>query len=414
MICNECGQENVAGARFCAFCGEKLAQKSRPAPAGDPFDARGDVRPLKDNPVQPRSGDASAPGSAQPPRPAPPKAGGTAQSPRQMPVNRSPRAADSDEAYRRPAARQADDVPQSAPAQRKPPAPKPSAKPASAPGPKAARARPQPKPVSKKPFKFDDEPEYEDESLYDDEDEYEEVGQSARKRVYAILSAIIVIAGLVVFVFFNPFSRSPDYLAQAEQHRARGDKASAEISYVNAYNAIKDGATIDLNHALRIAAGLESIESYTYAERIYNHLTALYPTRGEPYDRALALFAKLDEKEKYSGMAALREKNLYPNGTPTPTPQPTATPFTGLAPPVPSHPAGVYQNAFELSFTASEGANIHYTLNDTTPTASSPKYTGAILLESGTYKFRMIAIRGGELSAEWIGTYTVAPNGTVG
>ncbi len=85
MYCGECGKQNPEGAKFCAFCGNKLpavgaaepaAEAAKPAPETakpDPHQAfkrpsGDDVRPMADNPAQPaRSGDAKP---AQPPRPA--------------------------------------------------------------------------------------------------------------------------------------------------------------------------------------------------------------------------------------------------------------------------------------------------------------------------------------------------------
>ena len=427
MLCNTCGQENVSGAKFCAFCGEKLAAKARtvepPAVDVSGQDAREDVRPLKENPVRPRSIDGMSNNEATRPPAKAASPESDSERPRQMPV-RTPvpppvRREDTDAPYRRPAETQRDDEGERIP----PPRTKPR------PIPKASAQRPvQRKQAPKKVFRFEDEAEFEDQEFYDDEDEADD--RAARVKVIAVTSAVAIVLILLLIAAFSPFGRriraemnlfatGNDFLALAEYHAGRGDFPAAEAAYERAFAA----AQTDFDFALKVGIGLESIGSYTSAERLFLYLTTLNPKRNEPYERLLTLFANQGKTDQYNALVAYREEKQNPGGAPTqPAQTPAAaqpTPITNtpagsaLMPPVPSHQPGVYQTALELSFTAVEGATIHYTLNDTLPTANSNRYMGTIVLESGTFTIRVVAVRDGVTSEEWSGTFTVEQN-TVG
>jgi hypothetical protein len=68
---------------------------------------------------------------------------------------------------------------------------------------------------------------------------------------------------------------------------------------------------------------------------------------------------------------------------------------------------GTYFYGQTVTLTASSGATIRYTLDGSTPTATSPIYSGPITLASGTPTVKAIAIASGITSAMVSNTYTI-------
>ncbi|WP_199484462.1 FN3 associated domain-containing protein, partial [Microbacterium sp. C448] len=82
---------------------------------------------------------------------------------------------------------------------------------------------------------------------------------------------------------------------------------------------------------------------------------------------------------------------------------------TPVSTPVPSVPAGRYYAAQTIELTSSDqGAEIHYTLDGSTPTASSTEYTAPIqLTELGDYTLKAVAISDGTVSEVLTAAYSI-------
>jgi type V secretory pathway adhesin AidA len=84
-----------------------------------------------------------------------------------------------------------------------------------------------------------------------------------------------------------------------------------------------------------------------------------------------------------------------PTPTSTPTPTPTPIPSATVATPEISPNGGSFRRKVSVTITcATSGAAIHYTIDGSTPTASSPLYTQPILLKKSAV-VRAIAIKNG-------------------
>mgnify|MGYP000090636468 CR=1 FL=1 len=83
--------------------------------------------------------------------------------------------------------------------------------------------------------------------------------------------------------------------------------------------------------------------------------------------------------------------------------------FTVLGPEVLITPvSGNFTDVFNVTLSSSAGANIYYTTNGTTPTASSTLYTAPFVINSSTTTVKAIAIRNGNVGAEKSATYTIS------
>ncbi len=86
----------------------------------------------------------------------------------------------------------------------------------------------------------------------------------------------------------------------------------------------------------------------------------------------------------------------------------TITPATAVAAPAFSVPGGTYTSAQSVTITdTTSGASLYYTTDGSTPTASSPAYSGPVIIGSGTTTLNAIAIANGVSSAVTSATYTV-------
>lgn len=88
----------------------------------------------------------------------------------------------------------------------------------------------------------------------------------------------------------------------------------------------------------------------------------------------------------------------------------SGSPTTTVAAPTFSPEAGTYAGELTVAITtATSGATIHYTLDGTTPTSLSPRYTGAITI-TATTTIRAIAVLDGVASDVATATFTITDN----
>ena len=290
MKCSACGKENVQNARFCAFCGEKItaeapAQEQTAPSAGQETSAqpvsaaRQTARPLTDNPYMP-------------PR---------------SPVIPSAQTA-------KPDAANAGD----APAQSKPSGPRQIIKPS-----------------EKRIFLFDEEQEeadaqiaaedreadYDEFSEYEDDEEdelYEDEEDEPRGgrifvHVISALTVIILIAGVISFLYGTTIGRrlrasvgrsgeAADYVLLADWQLSQHSLSDASASYYNAFKLDQDNYEL----ALTVGTGFENASDLSRAEQLYTYMIETYPQADEPYDRLMALLNRQGRTEQYEALLLLR------------------------------------------------------------------------------------------------------------
>lgn len=382
MKCSACGKENMPDSRFCAFCGEKLAQEApaaqeaavQPEPA--PAVPRQTARPLAANPYQPVK-----PILSQFARPAEPAA-------------------------EKPAKEEAQQEEQ----------------PQQSSGPRQLI-----KPAPKRVFLFDEEKEEEEQKLkfrkpepdefadfeYDDEDGEDDIyddedapsGGRIFVRIFSVLTVLILIVGVVSFLYGTTVGRrllasagmssnAEDYLILADWQMAQNNLPDASDSYYNAFKLDQDNYEL----ALTVGTGFEKAGDDLRAEQLYSLLITSYPQADEPYDRLMALLNRQGRISEYERMLAYRAEH-----------QPGYVPPTLPAPSVPtaSHESGSYIGTIMLTLEAG-GAEIRYTLDGTAPGAESLLYTGPITLSTGTHNLRAVAIQGGQISGEWTASFVIS------
>lgn len=384
MKCGACGKDNIYGARFCAFCGEKLAaeapaaQQSEPAKTEPAAGPRQTARPLSDNPYQPvrftpspYARPADPPAEPSETEEAPESASG----PRQLIKPAPKRVFLFDEEQEEEEARQT----------------------------KEARApkikRPEPDEFAD--FEYDDEDGEDD--IYDDEDAPS--GGRIFVRIFSVLTVVILIIGIVSFLYGTTVgrrlmasagmsSKSEDYLLLADWQLAQNSLADASDSYYNAFKLDQDNYEL----ALTVGDGFERAGDETRAEQLYSLLITSYPQANEPYDRLMALLNRQGRTDEYERMLEYRAEH-----------QPGYIPPTPAAPQTPtaSHEGGSYIGSIMLTLDAT-GAEIRYTLDGTEPTAESLLYSGPITLTAGTHTLRAVAVQGDQISGEWSGSFIIS------
>ena len=379
MKCSACGMDNVQGARFCAFCGAKLAEAAS-APAEEKpeqsFSARQTARPLQDNPYQPPRSPvipaAKPAGPAVEPEPEKESAG-----PRQI-IKPSPkRVFLFDEEVEEEEAR---------------------------------RAREEQQAKRREPDEFDEFDEFEEDEYDEDDDDIydEEDSPSAGRifvRIFSVLTILILIAGIVAFLFGTTLGRrlraSVGLSTEAEDFMLLADWQLEQNCLVDASNSYYTAFKLDMDNydlALRVGTGFELSSDDLHAEQLYSYLIANYPQEDEPYDRVLALLNRQGRSEDYESMLIYRSQHQAGYLPPT-TPAPAA--------PTASHQGGAYSGSIHLALDAG-GAEIRFTLDGTAPTADSFLYTGPITLGSGTHNLRAVAVRDGQLSQEWTASFVIS------
>ena len=122
---------------------------------------------------------------------------------------------------------------------------------------------------------------------------------------------------------------------------------------------------------------------------------------------------KLSLSTVQTGVSCGRSDTLQPRYYAQPSPgEPNTGGMEGVTQtPELSQLPGIYQDAVTLSLTAGEGETIHYTLDATTPTASSTPYTQPITVSKNTV-VRAVSVRNGYITgAVRSGTYLFTSDG---
>ncbi len=378
MKCSACGNENVLNARFCAFCGAKLADES-PSVEQPPVEeapaetvARQTARPLSDNPYMP-------PRSPVIPSAKPAKHASSEPDP-------------------------SDDLPEE--------------KPRAVSGPRQII-----KPSEKRVFLFEEEEEEadryeqlesedefseyeddeEDDELYEEDDEPR--GGKIFVRVISVLTVIILIIGIVSFMYGTTIGRrlrasvglsdqAADYILLADWQLDQSNLTDASASYYNAFKLDQDNYDLSLT----VGQGFENSGDDTRASQLYTYMIEAFPQADEPYDRLMALLMRQGKTEQYDALILYRAEH-QPGYTPPTIPAPDA--------PTASHQGGAYAGSVTLTLNAA-GLEIRYTIDGTAPNASSLSYTGPITLTRGTHNLRAVAVRDGQISAEWTGSFIIS------
>jgi len=402
MKCIACGKDNVQDARFCAFCGAGMPVQEPVAeekPQTDMPAARQTARPLSDNPYQPPrapvipSANPAAKTAAQPAAPVVQESDSPApESAAHKPlIKPSPKRVflfeEEEEEERRRAAEAA----------------------------KKNGRRRKADDEEDDPFDGDlydedsdefDEFEYDDSE--DDDDPYEDDGPSAGRifvRVFSVLTVLILIVGVIAFMYGTTIGRrlrasmgmsseAEDYLLLADWQLEQNSLSAASDSYYNAFKLAQD----DYELAVTVGKGFENCGDDVRAEQMYTYLISTFPQADEAYDRLMALLTLQGRTEQYEALLTYRAEH-QPGYVPPALPAPET--------PTASHQSGAYAGSVQLTLEAG-GAEIRYTLDGTAPTAESLLYTGPIMLGKGTHNLRAIAVRGGEISGEWSGSFVIS------
>ena len=393
MKCIACGEENVQNARFCAFCGAKLSEEpaspaAQEVPPADsavsPVDET--ARPLTENPYQPPRAPVILTPSAAAAEPPAETKNNEAEPPREHPLPRqiikpAPKRVflfdeeEEDEGERRRIEEHAQ-----------------------------KRVK-----VAGRPM-YEDEFEEYDEYDEDEEDIYDEEGMTSGGRIFvrifSLLTVLILAAALVSFAYgtsvgrrlrasFGLSSNADDYLLLADWQLAQGNASDASDSYYNAFKLEQD----DYELSLLVGDGFERSDDDTRAEALYVLLIQAYPQADEPYDRLMALLIRQGRTAEYESLLLTRAERQ-----PGYLPPSVTEPITPTA----SHSAGAYAAPLYLTLDAG-GAPIYYTLDGTTPSASSIRYGGAIVLEqTGVYTIRAVSIAGDLVSTEWSASFVIS------
>lgn len=434
MFCSNCGEENGAQAKFCSNCGSPLgrgepevkrvtaASPEVPEDAGDDtfvVPPAEDLRPLTRNPVLPNYTSAEPGQQGYAKRHMPVKGGG---------ANRA--AKDDYSAFRRPEPEEERQPVRKMPVKQAPgrsgddmflfddevssgksPRASRSAAPRSRPVP-AYRDDPEPEPRPEKKRKGGRKYEDEADEYYDD-DEYYEDDSSIKGKLIAVLSVVVVLAVAVIFIMFSSTGRQlrarfglsssgDDYLLLARSYESSGDYEAARGAYNSAFR-LRQG---DYMFALDVGSGFERIGAYDRAEQLYLYLIDMEPLRDEPYDRLIAMFTSQGKQEEYEALLRLRGQNQ--GVTPAGLDDGGAQPASALEAPIPSVAPGTYTGGIDIALSASADAVIYYTRDGSEPGEGSIRYIAPIRLESGQIQIRAVAIRNGEKSPEWSGTFTVS------
>jgi len=375
MKCSACGEENVRNARFCAYCGARL-----PAPASEGEPPRADeaeapseshtAQPISENPYQPRRMPTIyADGASH--NPAPSVSRESART-----ASRVPRVFLFDEEKEEEARRERE----------------------------AARRMAQ-RQAAEDPF-FDEEDE-------EDDDDYEDEEDSGRgRRIFAVVislvTVLILVIGAFAFLFYTPTGSrmrayyglaagADDYVYLAEWQLKNGNEAEAAVSFYNAFLLNRD----DYAFALQIAQSFERCEAYERAEQMYMYLIEQYPLESDPYDYLMALLVREGKTEVYEALIVYRAEH-QPGYVMPSAPQPA------VAAPSASPAGGSYTGSVHISLAAEEGAAIYFTVDGSEPTEESRLYTGPVILYSGSYTLRAIAVTEDAVSEVFEAAYTVS------
>ena len=131
------------------------------------------------------------------------------------------------------------------------------------------------------------------------------------------------------------------------------------------------------------------------------YLIDLYPLESDPYDYLMALLVREGKLDEYNALIEYRAEHqpgyVMPAAAHKPVDMPKASPA-----------AGSFTGSVHITLTAGEGAVIYFTVDGSTPTENSRKYTGPIILYSGSYQLRAIAVQDGVASEILEAAYAVS------
>lgn len=389
MKCSACGEENVQNAKFCCFCGAKLSAACQtPASEESPSEETAarepvhTVKPLSDNPYQPRRMPTFSTAPAASSKSEHERPGDGAPLPKSQKVFLFDDE-ESEEAER--LAREEE----------------------------ARRAEQMRREVMRKraedPF-YGEEDDEEDDDYDDDDDESSGRGGKIFVAVISVLTVLILAVGLFAFLFYTSIgsrlrayygfaSDAQDYVYLAEWQKANGNNADAAASYYKAFMLNQD----DYAFALETAQNFEGCGAYERAEQMYLYLIDKYPLENDPYDFLMALLVREGKDDAYNALIAYRAEHQSGYVAPAADSAPVVP-----AAPTADKPGGSYTGTVKISLSAEEGAAIHFTFDGSEPTAASSLYTGPITLYSGTYTLRAVAILNGVSSVVWEATYAVS------
>ena len=369
MKCTACGEENLSGAKFCSFCGAKLPaepdEERRTAESAE----RHTAQPVQENPYQPRRmptiyADAS---SAH----------------RENRVTEKPAKVflfddeKEEEELRRRREKE------------------------------AARKAAERRAVIDDPF-FDDEDE-DDEDDYDDDDE-ERSGRGRRifAVVISIITVMILVVGAFAFFFYTPTGSrlrayygfaadADDYVVLGDWQLQNGNESEAAASYYNAFLLRRD----DYDFSLQIAQRFERSGANERAEQLYLYLIDQYPLENDPYDYLTALFVRQGKNDEYAALLVYRAEHQPGYVAPQ-------SPAKVVEMPEVSPAGGSYTGSVHISLSAEEGAEIYFTIDGSDPSEASRHYTGPIILYSGSYTLRAVAVANGIASDIFEVSYSVS------
>jgi tetratricopeptide (TPR) repeat protein len=180
-------------------------------------------------------------------------------------------------------------------------------------------------------------------------DEYEyEYEDTVRHKVFSAIAGVFLLCALCVafWVIVTPagqvFRASLGLSAPADAYKRLGDDLRQRSQYTKAadayYNALKiDSANYE--YALLVAKTQEVIGNLEKAEKAYGKCIELSPAEPEPYERLAEMYNHPEDAQKQAAVRALAYQNTSdarfsdPAQAPEPTPEPTPSPAPEQAQP---------------------------------------------------------------------------------
>lgn len=383
MKCSACGEENAQNARFCSFCGARLSAAS---PDEERKETHGEeevvekaaethtAQPLSDNPYQPRRMPTIY-------------ADGSPQAARE-PLNARGKAPkvflfDDEKEEEEKRQRELDRSRQA-----------------------AIRRAELERRAEEDPF-FDEDDEDEDDD-YDDDEESSGRGGKIFIAVISVITVLILAVGALAFLYYTPTGSrlrayygmaadADDYVYLADWQLQNGNEAEAASSYYNAFLLNRD----DYDFALTIAQKFEQCGASERAEQMYMYLIDRYPLESDPYDYLMALLVREGKNDEYLALIDYRAERqpgyVVPERSAEAVDMPSASPA-----------GGSYTGSVHITLSAAEGASIYFTVDGSDPTTASRLYSGPVILYSGSYRLRAIAVVNGVASDVFSASYTVS------
>ena len=258
----------------------------------------------------------------------------------------------------------------------------------------------------------EEDPFFDEDEDEDDEDDYEEESSGRGGKIFAavisIVTMLILVLGALAFLFYTPTgsrlrasygmaSSASDYVYLADWQLSSGNKAEAADSYYNAFLLNRS----DYDFALSIAQKFEQCDALERAEQMYMYLIDRYPLESDPYDFLMALLVREGKTDEYRALIDYRAER-----------QPGYVPPAGqqrtVAMPSASPGGGVYTGSVHITLFAEAGAKIYFTVDGSTPNESSRLYTGPVILYTGNYTLRAIAVIDGSSSEVFSAAYAIS------